>query len=673
VLLALFLIAPVGGIALVAQQAIGGELAQQAAAERVRTVELGAAFLARPLQSASLQLAAFAARPAARAALAEGNVPDLDRQLAELLAPNPEWDTVGIIDMAGRFISRAPKVEVSGTFSDREYFAGALASTGPYFGQVVVSRVTGKAVATVTVALREAGRPLGIVVASILPQTILARLQPIDNLPGRDLVVVDESSRVIASSGQRREPLSLVTWPARAEALAGSASSRTGEVEGAMRVTTCASIPGSQWVLCSLDDAAVALAPQSRLQTQFVAAGALGVVAALFVGSALLLLYRRIAWQRDTLAAASAAQQDLALRAEQANRSKSEFLANMSHELRTPLNAILGFSQLLEERVGASLEERQRGWLRNIQTAGEHLLELINDVLDISKVEAGRYEIRPEQINLADLLQPVVSTARQDAQARGIAFDASEAPAITVFLDPVRTRQVLLNLLSNAVKFTERGGHVRLDTAVANGDVRFMVSDTGIGIPADKKDRVFGVFERLHEGRHEAAGTGLGLALTRRIVELQGGSISFTSEVGVGSTFVVTLAGAVRAEMVGRRILVVEDSPRDAALIAALVAEFGLPVEFAASGATALATIRRDPPTAIVLDLGLPDMRGEVVLQTMQADGAQRRIPVIVVTVEDDDGRTRPLGAVDYLTKPIDGAQLRRWLTRVAHGQPEAA
>jgi signal transduction histidine kinase/CheY-like chemotaxis protein len=673
VLLALFLIAPVGGIALVAQQAIGGELAQQAAAERVRTVELGAAFLARPLQSASLQLAAFAARPAARAALAEGNVPDLDRQLAELLAPNPEWDTVGIIDMAGRFISRAPKVEVSGTFSDREYFAGALASTGPYFGQVVVSRVTGKAVATVTVALREAGRPLGIVVASILPQTILARLQPIDNLPGRDLVVVDESSRVIASSGQRREPLSLVTWPARAEALAGSASSRTGEVEGAMRVTTCASIPGSQWVLCSLDDAAVALAPQSRLQTEFVAAGALGAVAALFVGSALLLLYRRIAWQRDTLAAASAAQQDLALRAEQANRSKSEFLANMSHELRTPLNAILGFSQLLEERVGASLEERQRGWLRNIQTAGEHLLELINDVLDISKVEAGRYEIRPEQINLADLLQPVVSTARQDAQARGIAFDASEAPAITVFLDPVRTRQVLLNLLSNAVKFTERGGHVRLDTAVANGDVRFMVSDTGIGIPADKKDRVFGVFERLHEGRHEAAGTGLGLALTRRIVELQGGSISFTSEVGVGSTFVVTLAGAVRAEMVGRRILVVEDSPRDAALIAALVAEFGLPVEFAASGATALATIRRDPPTAIVLDLGLPDMRGEVVLQTLQADGAQRRIPVIVVTVEDDDGRTRPLGAVDYLTKPIDGAQLRRWLTRVAHGQPEAA
>ncbi len=667
--LALVLIAPVAGIALVAQQVVGGELAQHAAAERIRTVELGASFLAHPRRSVGLQLATFAARPVTRAALAEGNVPDLDRQLAELLASNPEWDTVGIIDPAGRFISRAPKVEVSGTFSDRDYFAGALASNEPYFGRVVVSRVTGKAVATVAVAVRDAGRPLGIVVASILPQTILARLEPIDKLPGRDLAIVDESARVIASSEERRAPFSPAMWPVVIEALAGTAGSRTAEVEGVQRVTTCVPIPESPWALCALDDAAVALAPQFRLQTEMVATGGLGIFAAVVVAGALMLLYHRLAQQRDALLAASTAQQRLVLMAEQSNQAKSAFLANMSHELRTPLNAILGFSELLEERVAASLEDRQRSWLRNIRDAGTHLLDLINDVLDISKIEAGRYEIRPQQISLVDLLAPVLSTAGRDAEARGLVFEASQTPATTVFVDPLRTRQVFHNLLSNALKFTERGGHVRFITEVIGKDLQFVVSDTGIGIPAGDQDRVFGVFERLHEGRHAASGTGLGLALTKRIVGLLGGSISFTSEQGVGTTFTVSIPNAVYAEMVGPRVLIVEDDPRDAALIAALAAEESLSVEFAVTGASALETIRRDPPTAIVLDLRLPDMRGEAVLEALQTEGALRRIPVIVVTVEDEQGRTRLLGAADHLTKPIDSARLRRWLKLVAGGR----
>jgi len=360
------------------------------------------------------------------------------------------------------------------------------------------------------------------------------------------------------------------------------------------------------------------------------------------------------------------AQKSLLLAAEQANRSKSEFLANMSHELRTPLNAILGFSQLLEERVGASLDERQRGWLRNIQVAGTHLLDLINDVLDISKVEAGRYEIRLERMALADLLAPVLATAHQDADARGLAFDASETPAAAVMIDPLRTRQVLHNLLSNAVKFTERGGRVRLTTAIAGRDLLFEVSDTGIGIPAADQDRVFGVFERLHEGRHEASGTGLGLALTKRIVELHGGSITFRSEESVGTTFTVSFPDAIHAELVGPRILIVEDDRNGAVLIAALAAEIDLPVEIVATGAAALATAHDDPPIAIVLDLRLPDMRGEAVLAALQADSATRHIPVIVVTVEDDDGHTRPLGAADHVTKPIDTARLSRWLRLVA-------
>lgn len=664
VLLALLLVAPVGAVALVGRQVIGGGLEEHHAAERVRTVQLGAAFLARAIQNASVQLTVFAARPAAQAAFAQRSASDLNQLLAELLALNPEWDTVNAVDPVGRLFARAPRAEqeLNVDVSDRDYFKAALASAEPYTGQVVISRISNRAVATIAVGLREGDRPLGVVVASIQPGNILERLQPIDGTPGRELVVVDGSSRVIASSDERREPLSPVMWPALVEARAGHAGSLTGELEGILRVTTCAPIASSQWVLCFLDDAAVAFAAEARLQSDFIATGALGILAALVVTGVLLLLYRRLVEQHHALLAATAAQQSLLLMADQANRAKSEFLANMSHELRTPLNAILGFSQLIEERVGASLEERQLGWLRNIQVAGRHLLDLINDVLDISKVEAGRYEIRPEQIALADLLAPVLTTARQDAQARGLAFDASEAPATTVFLDPLRTRQVLHNLLSNAAKFTERGGHVRLAIGVTGKDLRFEVSDTGIGILAGDQDRVFGVFQRLHEGRLEASGTGLGLALTKRIVELQGGSIAFTSAAGVGTTFTVSLPGAVHAEMVGPRVLIVDDDAGDAALIAAVAAEIELPVEVAVTGATALATIRRDPPTAIVLDLRLPDMRGEAVLEALQTDSATRRIPVIVVTVEDDEGRTRPLGAADHLTKPIESARLSRWL-----------
>ena len=251
------------------------------------------------------------------------------------------------------------------------------------------------------------------------------------------------------------------------------------------------------------------------------------------------------------LADANRELEEQTMRAQIATQAKSAFLANMSHELRTPLNAILGFAQLLQERVDASFDERQRGWVRNIEDAGTHLLDLINDVLDISKVEAGRYELRQERILLADLLAPVLATVRQAAEARGLQFDASDAPAAAVRVDPVRTRQVLLNLLSNAVKFTERGGRVGLRTAIADRDLLFEVSDNGIGIPAADQGRVFGVFERLHEGRHEAAGTGLGLALTKRIVELHGGSIAFTSEEGAGTTFTVSFPDAVDAELVG--------------------------------------------------------------------------------------------------------------------------
>jgi signal transduction histidine kinase/ActR/RegA family two-component response regulator len=346
--------------------------------------------------------------------------------------------------------------------------------------------------------------------------------------------------------------------------------------------------------------------------------------------------------------------------AEAATRAKSSFLASMSHELRTPLNAVLGFSALLREQLESTLSERQIRYLSNINDAGEHLLELINDVLDLSKVEAGRIELRSETISLESLVEPVVASTTAASATRGIAFDAVVAEGVAAQLDPGRVRQVLYNLTSNAVKFTQPGGRVTFRAEARGESVHFEVEDTGIGIPSGKRDRVFGAFERLHEGLTDAPGTGLGLALSRRLVELHGGVIDFTSVEGKGSTFRVDLPKAVGDRLPADRVLVVEDDRRDADLIVALAGGIGLRTEVVHTVDTALAAIRRARPRAVVLDLRLPDGRGEMVLEAIRALG--HHVPVVVVTVEDDEGRTRPLGADEHLVKPIDGERLVTWL-----------
>jgi signal transduction histidine kinase len=349
----------------------------------------------------------------------------------------------------------------------------------------------------------------------------------------------------------------------------------------------------------------------------------------------------------------------------EATRVKTEFLANMSHELRTPLNAILGFSDLLVEQLGPVLDGKQRRYFANVRDAGQHLLELVNEVLDLAKVEAGRIELRPEVIGLAALAESVVASTHAAAEQRGVSLEVSLPADITVRLDPGRARQILYNLLSNAVKFTLPGGRVSLTATSRGTDLELTVADTGIGIPDEQRHRVFGTFERIHEGVVDVPGTGLGLALTKRLVELHGGSIEFQSGAG-GTTFAVRLPDACIERVAGDRLLVVDDVRADADLIVALAAAAGLRSEVVGTAAGALAAVRRDPPRAVVLDLRLPDARGERVLEALKGDPATARIPVLVVTVEDDLGRTRPLGADDHLTKPIDARRLAVWLEAVA-------
>jgi len=249
--------------------------------------------------------------------------------------------------------------------------------------------------------------------------------------------------------------------------------------------------------------------------------------------------------------------------------------------------------------------------------------------------------------------------------SNGVALTVEVDAVDAMLLAPTRVRQVLFNLLSNALKFTPSGGSVKLRATLSGSDLDLEVADTGIGIPADARDRVFGMFERLHEGRAEAGGTGLGLALTKRLVEQMGGSITFDSEEGRGTTFRVHLADVRTEPITGQRILVVEDERHDADLIIAVASSLDLRAEVVRSLVGAREALRRSRPLGIVLDLGLPDGRGDQLLRELKRSATHRDISVIVVTVDAESSALLAMGADDYLTKPIDRTRLETWLRRV--------
>ena len=227
---------------------------------------------------------------------------------------------------------------------------------------------------------------------------------------------------------------------------------------------------------------------------------------------------------------------------ETTSRHKSEFLANMSHELRTPLNAILGFSQVLEKRLFGELNEKQGEYVEDIHSSGSHLLSLINDVLDLSKVEAGQIELEVAPFSLREAVERGVVMVRERASKGGVALAAEVAPEVQVISgDERRIRQILFNLLSNAVKFTPTGGRVDVSAERVDGEIQVAVADTGAGIAVEDLDRIFEEFQQTDAGARQQEGTGLGLALSKRLVELHGGRIWVESQVGVGSRFVFTL------------------------------------------------------------------------------------------------------------------------------------
>jgi len=374
--------------------------------------------------------------------------------------------------------------------------------------------------------------------------------------------------------------------------------------------------------------------------------------------------------------------------AETANRAKSTFLANMSHELRTPLNAIIGYSEMVAEELEDDELDSYIPDLTKINASGKHLLSLINDILDLSKIEAGRMDLYLERFDVAQMLDEATATITPLVQKKKNRLITDFEPDLgTMRADLTKVRQILFNLMSNAAKFTENGT-ITLSARREQQDGQdwrvFCVKDSGIGIPPEKLDHVFEEFAQADRSTtRNYGGTGLGLPISRRFSQMMGGDITVESEPGVGSTFSIRLPAkvdaleAARASVgidarpeeepdVGapaavegvRPILVIDDDEDARELLRRTLEGDGYTVVTASSGDEGLALARRLEPMAITLDVMMPNMDGWAVLRALKADAALRSIPVIMVTIVNDQGMGYALDAAEFLTKPVDRRQL---------------
>jgi signal transduction histidine kinase/DNA-binding response OmpR family regulator len=370
---------------------------------------------------------------------------------------------------------------------------------------------------------------------------------------------------------------------------------------------------------------------------------------------------------------------------EVASRHKSEFLASMSHELRTPLNAIIGFSEVLLERMFGELNERQDDYLRDIWSSGKHLLELLNDILDLSKIEAGQMVLNRSEFAVRESLDYCLSMVRERALKQRILLNLEVGPEVGLLdADRLRFRQVVLNLLSNAVKFTPEGGRVDVRASLRDQDLVVEVADTGPGVTAEDRQRIFDAFQQGARLPRQTEGTGLGLTLSKRILELHGGRIWVESEAGNGSTFGFALpARSVEPALTsvpqpgldsglptglgpGPTVVVVEDDRRSFDLLRVYLEAAGARVVSARDGEEGLDTVRRLSPAGVILDILLPGIDGWEVLAQLKADPGTAAIPVVVVSMLDERGRGFALGAAEYLVKPVGKDQLLAALYRAA-------
>jgi signal transduction histidine kinase/CheY-like chemotaxis protein len=362
----------------------------------------------------------------------------------------------------------------------------------------------------------------------------------------------------------------------------------------------------------------------------------------------------------------------------EASKAKSAFLANVSHELRTPLNSVIGFSDLLTDPSFGELTPRQKEFLSDIRDSGEHLLALINDILDLSKIEAGKLEVKRQDSDVLEILRDSVTMLRPQAEKKRLAVGIECDVAGSAHVDPRLARQVVVNLLSNAVKFTPEGGRIGASARFEGDDLVLRVTDTGIGISEADQEKIFHEFYQAdgsYARRYQ--GTGLGLALVRRMMSLHGGSVTVTSERGKGSTFQCVFPGA-RAETSesvpaaatarsvpaaapreaprGATVLVVEDNPVNRKLARNVLRSRGYRVLEADTGEEGIEIARSEHPHLVLMDLQLPGLDGLEATRRLKADPATRGIPIVALSAraqDSDEQRAREAGCAGYIAKPI--------------------
>jgi len=392
--------------------------------------------------------------------------------------------------------------------------------------------------------------------------------------------------------------------------------------------------------------------------------------------------------QRDELQAQAVELEKKRFQVEEADRLKSEFLSNMSHELRTPLNSIMSLSQLMISRGVGKDPEKATEYLRVIDRNGRQLLNLINDILDLTKIESGRMDIFPNKFDVRKIVERVMETARPLSDKKGLQLQMQTDGAMVLFSDEDKIYQILLNFLSNAIKFTERG-MVSLQVRAAGPEVFFIVRDTGIGISAENLDSIFDEFRQVDGSfTREYEGTGLGLAISKKLAALLGGNISVESTPGEGSTFTLALPICCSEELTvsaatpesapvtfstglpdAKTVLVIDDEEAARDLLVEVLFEAGYAALAAVSGREGLEFARRILPDVICLDVLMPSMDGWEVLRQLKADAATAAIPVVITSVSRDKDTGWALGAAGFVSKPLDSAAMRAEIGRVTTKQ----
>ena len=616
-------------------------------------------------------------------------------ELAALAASRAGVAGAGLADLDGVLRAAPGSPELVGKdFSARDWYRGLVAAGDTYVSEAFESaQATHPLVVSVSTyvrAPRPGGRTPGAPRAILVMGVRLDAVQPLADsvaaVQGVHLWVADQRGKLLAAPGGRQPGLTAVAD----EPIGRAASLRPGQLAevdlgGEPTFVVRQRVDPLGWTVFAALPRAVAFGGVEAIRTTMLT---IAIPLGLLVcgGIVLFLQLQRRQWRVEAALEAAGDQ------ARDASRLKTEFLSRVSHELRTPLNAILGFGQLLQ--LDDDLGDEQRESVDQILRGGRHLLGLINEVLDISRIETGNLALSSEAVDLFEVVSEAVDLIRPLAAEREIHLrsPSREDCPFTVEADRQRLRQVLLNLASNAVKYNHHGGSIRLAChATLPGRVAISVQDTGPGVPEDKLQRLFVPFDRLGAEQTDVQGTGMGLALSKGLMDAMGGTLTVHSVQGRGTTFTLELAETQEALVhshasvptpptprqdlgahPGQTVLYAEDNPSNLRLVERVLGERGgVRLLAAPRGEVVQGLARQHRPDLVLLDLHLPDLDGEEVLRRLQADPRTTGLPVVVVSADVTPGQVERLlaaGATEYLTKPLDVPRFLEVVERVLQG-----